>query len=502
MRPVLNAHQIRQWDQYTIDREPISSLGLMERAAQAFVTIVEPIIRGKENVHIVCGNGNNGGDGLVIGRLLSQKFKNVRLSILQIDQEGSPDFQQNLRRLPQRQNLIVEHFAPENITQFSLFHETVLIDALFGTGLTRPISAPWDAIIDQMNQFRGITIAVDIPSGLPAQGPPIGPAVKADYTLSFEVPKRSFMLPESLKYIGQIRLCPIGLLTDFPLLNEISDHLIEATDVAQLLKARSPQGHKYTFGRTAIVAGSKGMAGAAVLAGLAAYRIGTGFVGLISTEDNRQILQTSVTEALFFPREPDVIDQLPWASVGVGSGCGQTDDFVSFFEKLLDQVGCPLVIDADAITTIAGLPDLEEKLPQNSIITPHSGEADRWLGISANHEERIKKCRKKAQEKNLVIVLKGPHTAICLPNGHVYYNDSGNAALAKAGSGDVLTGMLTGLLAQNYSAVDATVIAVFIHGYCGDLWIRKNHMSSLLARDIIELIPTALRTLENKLVHP
>ncbi len=457
MIPLYTAKQTQEWDNYTIANEPISSPALMERASNAFVKWFIEKFTTKEKIAIVCGNGNNGGDGKVIGRLLSERSYDV--TIYKVE----------------------DSFDPGSYS--------IIIDAIFGTGLNRPVTSD---VIKKINSCAAIKVAVDVPSGLRVDVHSEGDIIKADYTITFQTPKLAFMFPENAEYVGEWIVVDIGLDESF-FMNERSYTKNFFVDEAHsLIKKRKKFAHKGDFGRALVVAGSLGKMGACVLASRAALRSGAGLLTAHVPRCGYNIIQTSVPEAMATvdaneDHFSDAGDVSNYTVIGIGPGLGITASTISGLRKIL-QSGKPLVIDADALNILASSRELLHLVPAGSILTPHPGEFKRLVGDWKNDFERLDLQRNLAAQTKSVVVLKGAHTSIAQPDGSVYFNSTGNPGMAKGGSGDVLTGVLTGLLSQGYSAVEAAIAGVFIHGQAGDLAAGKIGQNSMLAGDLVEFL--------------
>jgi NAD(P)H-hydrate epimerase len=485
---LLDTQTIREWDKYTIDHEPISSLDLMERAAEAFVERFCDLFP-KCKVDVWCGAGNNGGDGLAIARLLHHLGYEVQVFLCEAE-HYSVDNLQNQKRLPKELTFrqMGQGEIPTEINTHSL-----LIDALFGSGLSRPLEGYWADLIQSLNQYSRI-VSIDIPSGLFAQPQAVETAVHADYTISFQIPKWSFLFEEFESFVGEWLVVDIGLDSSFPGLKDNADRLLN-TDVARgMLKTRSKFGHKGTYGHALLIAGSLGKLGAAILSSRACLRSGVGLLSVQIPHCGYGILQTAIPEAMVRPdRNEYYISDLPgdldkFSAVGMGPGLDQRSKTIEMLEELLVKIHVPLVIDADGLNILASKPDLLSRLPEHTILTPHPGEFDRLFGRHETSYERLETARVKARELGLVLVLKGAHTAIVSREGQVSMNTTGNSGMATAGSGDVLTGIVLSLLAQGYPAFEAAQLAVFWHGLAGDCSARKQASISLIASDIVRCL--------------
>ena len=497
---ILNTSQIRELDSFTIHNEPVASIDLMERASRAFCDWFTVRIDPTKKVGVVCGTGNNGGDGLAIARMLHEWGYTVRVWIVRGGVSESTDFKTNETRLPPD----VEKEGVVDGTEYvDLSGCDVLVDALFGSGLSRPPSGLYARVINVINEADGLKIAVDIPSGLMADSPSALPIVRADYTISFQLPKLAFMLPECHKFTGEWHVVEIGLDKGFIRNASTPYHYTRQKDVGKLLRPRAKFDHKGTFGHALIIAGSYGKMGAAVLACRAALRAGVGLLSLHTPQKGYDIIQTSVPEAMalvdddasVFTSPPDVTR---YDALGIGPGLGQDRRTATALARTLEKFRKPVVLDADALNLLAGNRQLLDTVPQGSILTPHPKEFERLVGIWKNDFERLEMQRQLAVSLRSVIVLKGAHTSIANAAGEVHFNSTGNPGMATGGTGDVLTGILTGLLAQNYSPFEAAVLGVFLHGLAGDIAVSEVGMPSLIASDLISFLSRAFSSVSRK----
>lgn len=493
MMRILNTKQIRELDAYTIQHEPVASIDLMERASRAFVDWLMVRIDRSKKIGIVCGTGNNGGDGLAIARMLHEWDYRLKLWIVRGGAAESEDFITNYQRLPagiQKRELNTE----EDLLSFK--DCDILIDAIFGSGLSRPPSGLYARVIDSINQCKAVRIAVDIPSGLMADSPSAGPIVKADYTVSFQLPKLAFFLPGNYAYTGEWVLVNIGLSKSYIKEASTSYYYTRLKDVGKILKPRSKYDHKGTFGHALLIAGSYGKMGAAILASRAALRAGLGLLTVHVPKCGYEILQTSVPEAMAEVDNDQQIFSAPadlgrYTTIGIGPGIGQDKRTQAALAKTLETFGKPVVLDADALNILGANRHLMNLVPPGSILTPHPKEFERLTGPWRNDFERLEMQKQLAVSLKSIIVLKGAHTAIASEKGLVYFNSTGNPGMATGGTGDVLTGMLTGLMAQKFSPVKAAVAGVFLHGLAGDLGVESRGMDSLTASDVVDHVPGA-----------
>jgi NAD(P)H-hydrate epimerase len=490
---ILPVAAIRQADAYTITYEPIASTDLMERAARACYGWFHANISRQKKIAIVCGMGNNGGDGLALARMLILAGYSVKTLVVSHAKQFSADAQINLDRLKK-----IGH-APEIIGNKADFKKIVfadvVVDALLGSGLSKPLEGLLADIVNAMNLAPSLKVAIDIPTGLFAddnRDNPLTDVFRADHTLTFQCPKLAFLLPITGDFVGAFVVLNIGLHPKF--IDEVETNYFYTTQVEadKIVISRKKFDHKGTFGHALIVAGSKGKMGAAVLASKAALRAGCGLLTAHVPSIGYHILQTAVPEAMVSAdQEMDSISHIKpdvkFDAVGIGPGIDKGSFTTRALLYFFIENSVPLVVDADALN-ILSVQNGWGQLPENSILTPHPGEFERMVGAWQNPEEMLEKARHFAQKNKMVLVLKGAHTAICLPSGHVYFNGSGSPALATPGSGDVLTGILTALLAQGYSAHDAAILGVYIHGKAGEYAAQKRGVESVIAQDLVEEI--------------
>lgn len=496
---VLSSDEIKAWDEYTIENEPISSINLMERAAQNFVGwFTKNFFDTNRQIVVLCGTGNNGGDGLAIARMLSKKFYTVHVIICHITQHKTKDFIENLERIKLRDvSSIQELNAKDTFTD--IHPKSIIIDALLGIGFNRPIDDTWKQLFKKINSLTQTKISIDIPSGLSHDGFGNEDTIKADYTITFQVPKLSFFFAENEKYVGIWHVIPIGLDERFLLNKDFNINYIQHSDIQNLLIKRSKFSHKGNFGHSLIIGGQNGMMGAMVLAVKAAYRSGVGIVTAHIPKIGYSILQTSIPEAIIkLDSDENNISEYKldesYNAVGIGCGMGTSSQSLNALKKYIESSN-KIVIDADGLNCIAKIGIDRIKFKENTIITPHPKEFSRLFGDTKNSYERIKLAIEKANQYNIIIVLKGANTTIVFPNIEIYFNSTGNAGMATAGSGDVLTGILVGLLSRGYSQKEAVMLGVYLHGLAGDLAKECIGMESLMASDIIENISSAFKKL-------
>ena len=495
---ILSPEQIRQWDLYTIEHEPISSLDLMERAASKCIHWLESHQLLQQPYIIFCGKGNNGGDGLAIARMLSEKGVAVRCYIPEPGHKGSDDFQANLARL---HNSKVEISYIQSEAQLHPIQPgPVIIDAIFGSGLNRPPEKLVAALIRHINEARNQVVAIDIPSGMFADSSSLNSEViRADVTLSFQCYKPAFLIPENEAYIGKLVILDIGLHPGF--LNAVTPayEFVEAEFIKLIYRPRKAFAHKGTYGHALLIGGSHGKIGAIRLSSYACLRTGAGLLTSLIPGCGYQLMQASLPEAMVITSSMDHhISEMPsdlskFNVIGIGPGLGVSAETAMAFQKLLANYHQPMVIDADALNLISANHGLLKHIPPFSILTPHPKEFERMFGKTDNDFDRLLLAAKMAKELQVVIILKGHHSFIAMPGGKGYFNTTGNPGMAKAGSGDVLTGILAGLLAQGYSPGEVALMGVFLHGLAGDHAAASRSQEAMIASDIIEHLPSAFK---------
>lgn len=493
MLKILNTFQTKELDDYTIKHEPIASIELMERACHAFVSWFTRHVEVTKKVGVVCGTGNNGGDGLGIARLLNEWSYPVKVWIVRGAVAESPDFKLNLERLQGK----VEIFEIITESDRGLFEDRdILIDAIFGSGLSRPAEGIYAQAIRCINTTKALRVSVDIPSGLMADKPSDGEIVKAHDTITFQFPKLSFLLPETSAFVGDWHVVDIGLNKEYIENAETKYYLLEKSDIQRILHPRSKFQHKGNFGHALLITGGYGKLGAAILSARAAMRSGVGLLTVHVPKCGYEIIQTSVPEAMVSVDESELIfSSVPeiknFNAIGIGPGIGQDKQTVKALTKLLETLDHPVVLDADALNILGANRELLHLVPQGSILTPHPKEFEGLVGSWATDFERLERQREFSIKTKTVVLLKGAHTSITTPEGKVYFNNTGNPGMATAGSGDVLTGLVTGLLAQGYSTVEAATHGAWIHGLAGDQAAIALSEQAMIASDIIDHFPVA-----------
>lgn len=497
MKQILRPHELRLADQKTIEREGIRSIDLMERAAKAFCEAFRK--RFPELGHkgvVLCGPGNNGGDGLAIARQLSTHFQ-IHVFLVGSEDRQTEDFRTNLKALPD--SVVVLDKQPDLEVALSSCHW--IVDALLGTGTNRPLQSPYKELVQTANDFAGLRVSVDVPSGLMTEMPEDALAFRPHWTGTFHSPKLQLLFPEFQPFCPEFSVLDIGLFE--PGSGTEPLYWTDSNSISTLLKPRSRFAHKGSFGHALLVAGSAGKVGAAVLAGSALLRSGVGLSTLYSVKGAREIIQTCLPEAMFLASAGrDFIDTVPaiggYQSIGIGPGIGTEPETGEMLEKLLQKSVNPMVIDADALNLIARKPSLLSKIPPGSILTPHPKEFERLAGKSTTNYEVFLKARLFAKTHQIVLVLKGAYTLTVSPGGQAWFNSTGNSGMACGGSGDVLTGLLTGLLAQGYLPEEAAVLGVFLHGLAGDFAAQQFGQEAMKAGDLVLCLAQAFQFLHKQ----
>lgn len=485
---ILTDTQIKEADQYTIQHEPISSVDLMERASHAIAQWICEYVDVRNPLFFAIGKGNNGGDGLAVARILYHAGYNCTVYLPFPKDRLSEDSRINLQRLPAEIHVINED-GFKNIAE-----NAVIIDALLGTGVTGELKEPVLSLIRKINKLPNRVISIDLPSGMKSEfDNRENDIIKASATLTLEFPKLAMLLPEAGNCCGDIHILPIGLDKNFIESAKTPYHYVTQEQIQSQLKRREKFAHKGTYGHALLICGSRGMTGAAVLATGGALRSGCGLVSVHLPSEERLAVQVRYPSALLSLDASFCFSELPvslekYTSIGIGSGLGQAKKTIEAFGKLLETYNQPMVIDADALNIIASDKELRKYIPANSILTPHLGELKRLVGGWKDEHEKILLAGNLAKELESVVVVKGAYSMICLPNGDIYFNSTGNSGMAKGGSGDVLTGFITGLLARGYNSEQAAILGVYFHGLAGDRASKKFGQEGMNSDDMIDFL--------------
>jgi NAD(P)H-hydrate epimerase len=501
---IFTSAQIHELDKYTIEHEPIASLDLMERAAKALTRAIMEIWPTTTPIVVFSGPGNNGGDGLAVARLLAEEGYQVSVYLFNISGHLSTECAANKKRLEDCKRIhtfveVVQEFDPPVLEKNML-----VVDALFGSGINKPLAGGFAVLVKYINASLAQVVSIDVPSGLMTEDNTYNVRahiIRATMTLTLQQPKLSFLFPEFQQNIGQLRILDIRLSQEGTDRIETPVTIIEETDVRSRILSRPPFAHKGQMGNAMLIAGSYCMAGAAILAAKACLRAGVGKVTVNSPKRNIPILQTSVPEAVIQMGNDETIfaeaiEAEDYQALGIGPGLGQTEQTAIAVIAQLRRTQCPIVADADALNILGSHRAWIQQLPKGTILTPHPKEFDRLEGHSADSYERLTKARKLAERIQGYVIVKGRYSAICMPDGQVLFNPTGNAGMATAGSGDVLTGIITALLARGYKQQDACIVGVYLHGLAGDLAAQALGEESLIASDIIQYLPQAFKRLQ------
>ncbi len=497
--------QIKELDAYTMENEPVSSIDLMERASQALVQAISERWDTETPFTVFAGPGNNGGDALAVSRLLAGQGYRVEVYLFNTKGALSPDCEANKERLAGVAGIdfheITTQFVPPVLTA-----EHVVVDGLFGSGLNKPLNGGFAAVVKYINSSPATVVAIDVPSGLMGEDNTYNSSVnivRANLTLSLQLPKLAFLFAENEPFVGEWQLLDIGLSEDAIDEKETDFMLAEYEDVVPMLKPRGKFAHKGNFGRALLIAGSQGMAGASVLAARACLRSGVGLLTVHVPFCNNFIMQTSVPEAMTEIDMSDVrfsyaTETDDYQAVGIGPGLGKAEDTETALLEQISSCQTPMVVDADALNLLGENRNYIGRLPKGSILTPHPKELERLVGKCQNSYERLMKARELARSAGVHIILKGAYSAVIAPSGKCWFNTTGNSGMATGGSGDVLTGIVLALLAQGYDAESAARIAVYVHGLAGDIACKKQGVIGMTAGDIAACLPMAWKMLVEK----
>jgi len=515
MNYAVNSIEMKKIDTYTVEVVKLPALVLMERAALKVSEVIKNRVHKSDRILAVCGPGNNGGDGIAAGRILF--LQGYRVAILFLGDESKAT-NQTKAQLEIIRNLGIT-FENNN----KLHEYNIIIDAIFGVGLSRPVTGEYEAIINEINELYcmnsddrnksdRMVFSVDIPSGISADnGKIMNTAVKANYTITFGLQKQGLLVYPGVDYAGVTTVADIGFPQIAIKQANLNTFYYGAEDLNRL-PVRKNYSHKGTYGKVLVIAGSKGMSGAAYLSAKAAYRSGAGIVKLLTSQDNREILQTSLPEALFTAydqeeintaeREKQLIEEIHWASVIViGPGLGQSDRAGELLNLVIKEAKVPVIIDADGLNLLTNILNLEchdassrwnylsQILRPDTILTPHLMELSRLLKIPISEisNNRIDTAGPYSYNNKLIVAMKDARTVVTQARNR-YINVSGNNGMATGGSGDVLTGIIAALIAQGMASFDATCLAVYIHGLSGDIAASKKGTYSMMAGDIIDSI--------------
>lgn len=496
--------QVADLDQYTVENEPIQPIDLMERASFQVAEWIAGCFEINQRIAVFAGPGNNGGDALAISRMLVLKNYRVEIFIPDSQRKFSDCFLLNLERLKELVRISTLCWNKvEELPQLSGYD--LIIDGLYGSGLSRPLSGFPAQLVKHINNSGIPVISIDIPSGLMGEdnrGNDPDTIIRAQHTLTFQFPKLSFFLSENERFTGKWEILPIGLHPAGIAHKETPWHFSDLESMATMLKKRGRFSHKGTFGHALLVAGSFGKMGAAILAAKGCLRSGVGLLTVHLPRSGNPILQTALPETMVSMDESEnLISSIAlfsgYKAVGIGPGIGKAAETANAFKLLLQNYHGPLVIDADALNILSEHPEMLGLLPADSILTPHPMEFERLAGHADSDFERLSFARRFAQIHHVILILKGAFTSISFPDGSCWFNSTGNPGMATGGCGDVLTGMLTGLVAQGYSPREATLLGVYLHGLSGDLALVGSSEEALLAGDLPDYLGKAFSILKS-----
>lgn len=491
---ILAPEQLKRVDKRTILEEKIESVALMERASKAFVDIFKTHFVRSIPVLVLCGPGNNGGDGWCIARRLSDDGYAVKVYASNSSSEDNRNqkkkFTQNFK---DQYGTLANLISLENSSE-----DVIVIDALFGYGLDRPLEGEYKKVVEWSHTLSCPRVSVDIPSGLHAQKGIIGPCFQASLTLTFQTPKRCFFDQSVTHLVGKWQVLDIGLSEKAIVQEDVSEYSLDQFEVKKMWQGRSKFSHKGDYGRALIIAGSSGMMGAAILASRACLRSGIGLMHVHVPDSYAEMMHLGLPEGMISEDKSDLhftgidVDR-SYDVIAVGPGLGRAGATSQALISLLKKIDCKYILDADALNIIAQEDDLENLLPPQGILTPHPGEFDRLFGAHEDRESRLQTQIEMSEKLGITIILKGRYTSISFPDGSMYYNTTGNAGLAKGGSGDVLTGIMAGLVGRMKNLKHGALTACYLHGYSADLAREELGMEAMLPSDVIRHLGNAFK---------
>ena len=498
--------QVADLDRYTIENEPISPIDLMERASIQIAEWMAVHFDSNQRIAVFAGPGNNGGDALAVARILTLRNFKVDAFIPDAESRFSECFLINLERLKDQVDVSTINWWNDDDPLPELSNFELIVDGLFGTGLSRPLSGFPAQLVKHLNNSGVPILSIDIPSGLMGEdnsGNDPEAIIMATYTLTLEFPKLSFFFKDNERYTGRWVVLPIGLHPDGIAKTETRWNYSDRQTMASILKPRAKFSHKGTFGHALLIAGSYGKMGAAVLAAKGCLRSGVGLLTVHLPGVGSQIMQTTVPEAMVSIDDSEmVISQIRilnvYKAVGIGPGIGKSPETIAAFKSFLEEFNAPLVIDADALNILSEHPEMLQHIPAGSVLTPHPVEFERLAGRCVSDFERLMVAMKFSQTHRVILILKGAYTAILAPDGTCWFNGTGNPGMATAGSGDVLTGIVTGLIAQGYTPLEAALLGAYLHGLSGDLSLAGSSEEALLSGEIADHLGMAFSSLKNE----
>lgn len=501
---IFSSIQINNADKFTIEHEPISSVDLMERAGERLVD--EILLAFPKTCHfaIFAGPGNNGGDGLVIARLLHMHQKIVTVYVLDLG-NFSDELKINIDKWSTGANEIHYIRNADDIKAISLTEDTLFVDALFGNGLNRPLDGLAKELVSYINLKPNFKLAIDIPSGLSADAAHTSNAtntILANFTLTIQFPKLSFFFAENEPFIGIWKVVDIQLSREFIDKENTNFFVLEEQMVKDMIQPRDAFAHKGTFGHALIIAGSKGKIGASILSGHAALKTGCGLLSMQIPGSAVEAMHASLPEAMVIEDKnsdiisDSVVDITKYNAVGFGPGIDKHPETARVLKLLIQNASQSLVIDADGLNILSENLTWLQFLNGSTILTPHPGEFDRLTKKHNRGADRFRTQIEFSKRYGIYMVLKGHHTSITTPGGLAFFNTTGNNGMATGGSGDVLTGIITSLCAQGYSPLHACLLGGYLHGFAGDRAAEDESKTSLIASDIIAHIPTFFKAFE------
>lgn len=503
---IFSAAQIHELDKYTIEHEPIKAIDLMERAARTLTRAIMEEWTDLTPVVVFAGPGNNGGDGLAVARMLAEAGYDVSVYLFNVHNHLSEECSTNRQRLIDSKKVGKFTEVTVNFDPPELSAETLVVDSLFGSGINKPLMGGFASLVKYINQSPAKVVSIDMPSGLMCEDNSYNirtNIIRANLTLTLQQVKLAMMFADCQQYIGRLRVLDIRLSSEYIHKAEVSHRIIEENDLRPHLLSRNDFAHKGSMGHALIIAGSYGMAGAAILSTRACLRSGVGKATVHTPKRNYAIMQTAVPEAVMQMDHEESyfsesVDADEFDAIGIGPGIGQSENTGIALIGQIRRTQCPVVIDADGLNILANHQAWMQQLPKGIIMTPHPKEFDRLVGHASNSDyERLTHAVQLSERLQAYIILKGHNSALCMPDGHVVFNATGNSGMATAGSGDVLTGIITGLLARGYERSMACLLGMYLHGLAGDLAAKELGKESLVAGDLIKYLPKAFMRLED-----
>jgi len=496
MTKLLSCSEIKELDSKTIQNKKITSLDLMSDAVLEVEKWIINNYKKNKRFTIICGNGNNGADGILLSCKLM--LKNYKVKVYYINEVGSPEFNHQFNYAKKIElNLEKIDFDNLRLIDFS----DIIIDSIFGVGLNKEITGKYLKLINFVNSLKKKIISIDTPSGISADTYFSSNHIISDRILTFHAPKLTFFFSEYLDKIKNVEILDIGLDDcEYKRIKGVGE-LIDINMISKIYRPRKKITHKGDCGHALLFAGSEGKYGASILCGKSLLRSGAGLLTFLCNEKTKEIIYKSLPEAMtseIITKDNYSIGSeiRKYKAIGIGPGLGRSKQVIKNSKIIINEVNYPIVVDADGLNLLSEDKDLFEKLPRESILTPHIGEFKRFAGNFENSNEKIMLQRRISKKYGFNIVLKGPYTTMTDSKGELYINTSGNSGLATAGSGDVLTGIITGLLAQNYTPLNSMIFGVFLHGLSADIAVKKAHVNSLIASDITENLSSAFKAID------